>query len=207
VPDTEDSPPSSAKVRNEWSYNFTPLTFLHALNKDNFSFGRWRSVVGIKTRPLNGLFGVLISQKKKFFPFPASSSISTVVWSYSSLTSADVKDDWNYNSTPLYLIMALTGTALHFTSLSTTSWRYVEVKLQRCSFLLQVELDGLFHDKTNLFQGKVLMVSTEIIQYQYNFLSLSKTWIEVGLLFCLVLSDFRKSLFFFFFWKVIILAC
>jgi hypothetical protein len=37
------------------------------------------------------------------------------------------------------------------------------------------------------------MVPTEIIQYQYNFLSLSKTWIEVGLLFCLVLSDFRKS--------------
>jgi hypothetical protein len=33
-----------------------------------------------------------------------------------------------------------------------------------------MELDGLFHDKTNLFYGKVLLVPTEIIQYQYNFL-------------------------------------
>jgi len=59
--------------------------------------------------------------------------------------------------------MALTGTALHFTSLSTTSWRYGEVKLQRCSFLLQVELDDLFHDKTILFQGKVLLVPTGLV--------------------------------------------
>jgi hypothetical protein len=36
--ETDDSPPSSAKVKNEWSYTCTPLIYLHAVDTDKFTF-------------------------------------------------------------------------------------------------------------------------------------------------------------------------
>jgi len=98
--------------------------------------------------------------EEEIFPFSSLLFNHYRCLKYSPPTSADVKKNWSHNSSPLYLIMALTGTALHFTSPNTMSWKYWEVKLQRYIFLLQVELDDLFHDKTILFQGKVLLVPT-----------------------------------------------
>jgi hypothetical protein len=35
--DVDQSPPSSAEVKDEWSYTSTPLICLHGMDRDNFA--------------------------------------------------------------------------------------------------------------------------------------------------------------------------
>jgi hypothetical protein len=37
-PDFDHSPPSSAKVKNEWRYTYIPPTYLQNMEGDNLSF-------------------------------------------------------------------------------------------------------------------------------------------------------------------------
>jgi len=43
------SPPSSAEVKNEWSYTFAPPVCLYGLNRDKFTF---RALNGISLNPI-----------------------------------------------------------------------------------------------------------------------------------------------------------
>jgi len=36
--DVNHSTPSSAEVKNEWSYTFAPPIYLHGMDRDNFTF-------------------------------------------------------------------------------------------------------------------------------------------------------------------------
>jgi hypothetical protein len=36
--EADHSPPSSSQVTNEWRYNYTPPTYFHGADKDNFPF-------------------------------------------------------------------------------------------------------------------------------------------------------------------------
>ena len=35
---SDHSPPSTVVVKNKWSYTYTPITHLHDLDRDNFTF-------------------------------------------------------------------------------------------------------------------------------------------------------------------------
>jgi hypothetical protein len=43
------SPPSSAEVKNEWSYTSTPHIYLHDMDRDNFMFlqSNFRNIFGV----------------------------------------------------------------------------------------------------------------------------------------------------------------
>jgi len=44
--EVDQSLPSSAKVKNEWSYTSTPPTCLHGMDRDNFTFMTEKDVEG-----------------------------------------------------------------------------------------------------------------------------------------------------------------
>jgi hypothetical protein len=49
--ESHHSPPSSARAKNEWSYNTTPSIFHHGVVKKNFTYTYFRPVI-----PIYGLY-------------------------------------------------------------------------------------------------------------------------------------------------------
>jgi hypothetical protein len=43
--EVDHSPPSSAEVKNDWSYTFTPTIFLHGVDWESFNFSQQINIV------------------------------------------------------------------------------------------------------------------------------------------------------------------